>query len=39
MEPGETVTHVETWDLFGGVQCPRDEKDVQALVEELGLEQ
>lgn len=39
LEPGETATHVETWDLFGGVDCPRDEEDVRMLVESLGLEQ
>jgi hypothetical protein len=38
INPGASVTHVETWDVYGGVDCPRDEKDAQALVEKLGLE-
>ena len=38
IEPGACATHVETWDLFTGVDCPRDEKDVQVLVQKLGLE-
>ncbi len=38
IEPGACATHVETWDLFTGVDCPRDEKDTQSLVQKLGLE-
>ena len=38
VEPGACVSHVETWDLFRGVDRPRDEKDVQVLVQKLGLE-
>jgi len=38
IDPGASVTHVETWELHSGVDRPRDEKDVQALVEKLGLE-
>jgi hypothetical protein len=38
IDPGASVTHVETWELYGGVDHPRDEKDAQALVEKLGLE-
>jgi hypothetical protein len=38
IEPGGSVTHVETWELFGGIDRPRDEKDVQSLVQKLGLE-
>jgi hypothetical protein len=36
--PGEVANHVETWELYGKIDCPRDEKDVKALVEKLGLE-
>lgn len=36
--PGTSVTHVETWELYGKVDCPRDERDVQLLVEKLGLD-
>lgn len=38
IQPGESVTHVETWQLFKDVECPRSEKDIYALVEKLGLE-
>jgi hypothetical protein len=38
IEPGGCVSHVETWDLFKDIDCPRDEKDVQVLVQKLGLE-
>ncbi len=38
IEPGACVSHVETWDLFGSIDRPRDEEDVHALVEKLGLE-
>ncbi len=38
IDPGATATHVETWELFGRVDRPRDEKDAMALVEKLGLE-
>ncbi len=36
--PGETASHLETWGLFEGVDCPRSESEAQHLVEELGLE-
>ncbi|MBK8822681.1 MAG: hypothetical protein IPN58_08765 [Anaerolineales bacterium] len=38
IEPGACVSHVETWELFKDIDCPRDEKDVQVLVQKLGLE-
>lgn len=38
IQPRETVTHVETWDLFGGVECPHNGDDVRMLVETLRLE-
>ena len=38
IEPGACVSHVETWELFGNVDRPRDEEDVSALVEKFGLE-
>jgi hypothetical protein len=38
INPGDSVTHVETWELYANVDCPRDENDVQALVEKLSLE-
>ena len=39
MNPGTSVTHVEIWELYGNVDCPRDEKDAQSLVEKLKLEE
>ena len=38
IDPGGCVAHVETWDLYDNVERPRDEMDVQSLVEKLGLE-
>jgi hypothetical protein len=38
IEPGASAIHVETWELYGKVDRPRDEKGVKALVEKLGLE-
>ena len=38
INPQASVTHVETWELYGNVDCPHDETDVQTLVEKLGLE-
>ena len=36
--PGAIASHVETWNLYNNIDRPRDEKDVQAFVEKLGLE-
>jgi hypothetical protein len=38
LEPGASVTHVETWELYDKVDCPRNEKDIQGLIEKLELE-
>jgi hypothetical protein len=38
LEPGASVTHVETWELYAGVDCPGDEAAARALVDKLGLE-
>lgn len=35
--PGATTSHVETWNLYKHIDRPRNEKDVQLIVEELGL--
>ena len=37
INPGEFVSHVETWKLFKDIERPRDENDMYALVEKLGL--
>jgi hypothetical protein len=36
--PGATATHIETWDLYKDLDRPRDDMDVQLLVEKLALE-
>lgn len=38
INPGSSATHIETWELYGKVDCPHNEKDAQSLVEKLGLE-
>jgi len=38
IEPQASVVHVETWELYGNIDCPRNEKEAQLLVEKLGLE-
>jgi hypothetical protein len=39
IQPGEYASHVETWDVLANIEQPRDEKDVDSLVNTLGLEQ
>ncbi|MBL8063638.1 MAG: hypothetical protein JNK32_11490 [Anaerolineales bacterium] len=36
--PDETITHVETWNLYKDIECPKNESDVQSLIDKLGLE-
>ena len=36
--PGETASHVETWELYRDIDRPRHQSDAQTLVEKLGLE-
>jgi hypothetical protein len=38
INPGSSAVHIEMWELYGNVDCPHDEKDVQSLVEKLELE-
>jgi hypothetical protein len=38
LEPGASVTHTETWELFANVDFPADEAAMQLLVKKLGLE-
>jgi hypothetical protein len=35
--PGDTVTHVETWNLYEDVERPQNENEVQALADKLKL--
>jgi len=37
LAPGEAVTHVETWELFEGIDCPIDENATQKIVRKLRL--
>ena len=36
--PGETASHIETWELYRDLDRPRHQSDAQGLVEKLGLE-
>ncbi len=38
IEPQQTASHVETWNLYEDIPFPQNEKDVQALAEALKLE-
>ena len=38
LEPGASVTHVETWELFSNIEFPADEAATKRIVSELGLE-
>jgi hypothetical protein len=35
--PGGTAAHVETWDLYGDIERPRNESEAQLLANKLGL--
>jgi len=38
LAPGASATHIETWQLYSGVEYPQDEVSAQAIVEKLGME-
>jgi hypothetical protein len=38
LEPGASVTHTETWELYPNVDFPANEAAAQAIAEKLGLE-
>ena len=38
IRPGDTATHVETWNLYKDIDRLQNETDAQALAEKLGLE-
>ena len=38
ISPGETASHIETWELYRDVDRPRHQTDAQQIVESLGLE-
>jgi hypothetical protein len=38
LEPGASVTHAETWELYPDVDFPGDEAAAQTLVDRLGLD-
>lgn len=37
IEPGASVTHTETWELYANVDFPGDEDETEAMVKKLGL--
>jgi hypothetical protein len=37
LSPGQSVTHVETWELYAGVDVPQTLDGIHNLVQELGL--
>ena len=37
MQPGQTVTHTETWQIYTGVKFPPSLDGVRAMVKALGL--
>ena len=37
IEPGASVTHTETWELYANVDFPGDEDEIEAMVKKLGL--
>ncbi len=36
LEPGDSVTHIETWELYSGIDVPVTYENVSALLESLG---
>ncbi|MFZ5910193.1 MAG: hypothetical protein ACOYYU_09285 [Chloroflexota bacterium] len=38
LAPGESATHIETWELYADVDFPADEDMTQGIIEKLGLE-
>ena len=38
IEPGESATHTETWELYQDIDRPENEAAVQSLVEKLDLD-
>ncbi|MBM3126744.1 MAG: hypothetical protein FJZ87_17030 [Chloroflexi bacterium] len=38
IQPGGSASHVETWELHKDVEQPRNEKDIESIVKDLGLD-
>jgi len=38
INPGTSVTHEETWELYDNIDCPQNQVETQLLVEKLGLQ-
>ena len=36
-EPGQSVEHTETWELYAGIEYPENETVIQKIVDRLGL--
>ncbi len=39
LSPGQSITHTETWEVYGDVPLPADEEAAQAIVDALRLEE
>ncbi|GAB4578432.1 MAG: hypothetical protein Fur0022_11670 [Anaerolineales bacterium] len=37
LHEGETVSHIETWEVYGNVEKPGDEEEVDELIKKYGL--
>jgi hypothetical protein len=37
IQPGDSIQHIETWDLHRAPKRPRTEDDIQRLIEKMGL--
>ncbi|MEE8357707.1 MAG: hypothetical protein V3R33_10405 [Anaerolineales bacterium] len=38
IEPGESATHIETWELYQDIDHPENEAAVQSLIDKLDLD-
>ena len=38
LKPEEAAKHIETWDLYKGIDRPQNEDDARAIISMLGLE-
>jgi hypothetical protein len=38
IEPGESATHIEIWELYQDIDRPENETAVQSLVDKLDLD-
>ncbi len=36
--PGESISHIETWELYSDISLPKDEENIRLIVNQIGLE-